>query len=294
MCPDRATGHAIEAMLLDALGRAPDATQSVNRAIHLAPGDVAYRHLASQIAFSDGDPGLARRHAEAALCLKARDPRALSDLVLALVEVGDTAGALRLMDLDDLVRVYDIATPKGFDSVEAFNQALVAAFDARATALSTTAPTLVGGVRAPDTFAFDAAIAAALNTTIRAVLARYLADIKAPANHPVRLGQPAVMDIVSWTNAMPAGAFERPHIHDAAWISGVFYPEMPPGLKGPAGALVLGAHPKARSRAFPHPHLTLSPRPGQIVLFPAYVYHQTIPFEGPGRRVSVAFDIREI
>jgi uncharacterized protein (TIGR02466 family) len=102
------------------------------------------------------------------------------------------------------------------------------------------------------------------------------------------------MDIVSWTNAMPAGAFERPHIHDAAWISGVFYPEMPPGLTGASGALVLGAHPQAPRNDPPYPTLRLSPRPGQIVLFPAYVYHHTIPFAGLGRRVSVAFDIREI
>jgi hypothetical protein len=33
------------------------------------------------------------------------------------------------------------------------------------------------------------------------------------------------------------------------------------------------------------------PKVGQLILFPSYFYHATIPFTGSGRRVSIAFDV---
>ena len=40
------------------------------------------------------------------------------------------------------------------------------------------------------------------------------------------------------------------------------------------------------------PELKLvKPREGQLVLFPSYFYHRTIPFGATGRRISIAFDV---
>ena len=33
------------------------------------------------------------------------------------------------------------------------------------------------------------------------------------------------------------------------------------------------------------------PEPGLMLLFPSDVYHRTIPFDGDGTRISIAFDV---
>jgi len=33
------------------------------------------------------------------------------------------------------------------------------------------------------------------------------------------------------------------------------------------------------------------PEAGSIVLFPSYFYHRTLPFDAPGQRISIAFDL---
>ena len=35
----------------------------------------------------------------------------------------------------------------------------------------------------------------------------------------------------------------------------------------------------------------IRPQPGQLLLFPSYYYHRTLPFEGAGERISISFDL---
>jgi uncharacterized protein (TIGR02466 family) len=101
--------------------------------------------------------------------------------------------------------------------------------------------------------------------------------------------------LVSWANIMPAGAFERPHIHAAGWLSGVYYADMPDlDPMKEDGAIVFGGHPFDAAVARDVPKRTVHPRAGQMVLFPSYLTHRTRPFTGAGRRVSVAFDIQGV
>jgi hypothetical protein len=41
----------------------------------------------------------------------------------------------------------------------------------------------------------------------------------------------------------------------------------------------------------PPPTRVVDPRPGQLVLFPSYLWHGTQPFESSGERITVAFDL---
>jgi hypothetical protein len=33
------------------------------------------------------------------------------------------------------------------------------------------------------------------------------------------------------------------------------------------------------------------PRVGRLYLFPSYLYHRTLPFDGEGERTSISFDL---
>ena len=195
-----------------------------------------------------------------------------------------------MLDLDDLVRAIDVVAPAGF------NAAMLAALDAKRAAMAPIeGGTLIGGLRLNDTFALGPAVTRPLEAMIASAVKTYVADLRAAPDHPVRAGEPGVRVLVSWANVMPAGSYERPHIHAAGWLSGVYYAEMP--VLDPTsedGAIVFGGHPFDATVAMDVPKRVVRPRAGQMVLFPSYLTHRTRPFTGEGRRVSVAFDIQGV
>ena len=45
-----------------------------------------------------------------------------------------------------------------------------------------------------------------------------------------------------------------------------------------------------RIRGEPETRL-IEPEEGLMLLFPSYMFHRTLPFAGPGERISIAFDV---
>jgi hypothetical protein len=58
-----------------------------------------------------------------------------------------------------------------------------------------------------------------------------------------------------------------------------------------AGWIEFGAPPANIGHRRPHETRRVKPEPGCMLLFPSYVYHRTIPFEGGEDRISFAFDV---
>jgi hypothetical protein len=82
-----------------------------------------------------------------------------------------------------------------------------------------------------------------------------------------------------------------PHIHPEAWLSGVYYPQVPETIRdgdGPAGWLEFGDADRAFPSRLPPRIVRVRPEEGTLVLFPSY---RTIPFDADGTRISVAFDL---
>jgi hypothetical protein len=40
------------------------------------------------------------------------------------------------------------------------------------------------------------------------------------------------------------------------------------------------------------PITLLKPQKGKVLLFPAYFYHRTLPYDSDERRISIAFDVQ--
>jgi tetratricopeptide (TPR) repeat protein len=233
-------------------------------------------NLGANIALRRGRPEEALALSRTALAVDPHDPRALSDLILALRQTGKTAEALALGDPDRLVV---LSTP-GLNHA-ALAEAIVGHSD-----LSPARPgaTMVGGARLMDVFSLG------LGETLRRMAldaaAAYLDRAGLNAAHPVASGKPTQQRLVGWANVVGPGDFERPHIHDAGWLSGVYYVQTPPA----GGAIRLGGHHLA-TVPFAEPSRAIQPQAGQLLMFPSYLHHGTEPFEGPGRRISLAFDI---
>jgi hypothetical protein len=276
--PGRAVGFAMLALALVDQDRLDAAAESAAQARLRARLDRNILNLGANIALRRGRPEKASALSRTALAVDPHDPRALSDLILALRQTGESAEALALGDPERLVV---LSTP-GLDHA-ALGKAIVAH-----SGLSPARPgaTMVGGARLMDVFNLDQGLGDALRRMALQAASAYLGRTGLHAAHPIATGRPAQQRLVGWANVVGPGDFERPHIHDAGWLSGVYYVQTSPT----GGAIRLGGH---HLTAFPfaEPSRVIQPQAGQLLLFPSYLHHGTEPFEGPGRRISVAFDI---
>jgi uncharacterized protein (TIGR02466 family) len=105
----------------------------------------------------------------------------------------------------------------------------------------------------------------------------------------------------SWANVSGPGHFNMPHVHAGTFWSAVYYVRVG---EGEGGELVLH-DPRVPGSQMHAPHLRLrgtgpdyraliEPKPGLMVLFPAWLSHSVEPWQGAGNRISIAMNIRAI
>ena len=86
-----------------------------------------------------------------------------------------------------------------------------------------------------------------------------------------------------------------PHVHSKGWLSCVYYVAVPEcvldkGDDAVAGVLALGRPGVDLPNPWA-PDRLVSPKAGQLVVFPSYLWHETYTFKGLGERVVIAFDL---
>ncbi len=96
---------------------------------------------------------------------------------------------------------------------------------------------------------------------------------------------------------LKAQGHQAAHIHPTGWMSGVYYVQLPEGLGSGedgdlAGWIEFGRPADSFRVAYEPVVETARPEEGLAIFFPSYVYHRTVPFDGPRARISIAFDVR--
>ncbi|MBX2867814.1 MAG: tetratricopeptide repeat protein [Acidiferrobacterales bacterium] len=100
--------------------------------------------------------------------------------------------------------------------------------------------------------------------------------------------------IVCWAVVLDDGGFQRPHIHPAGWISGVYYVSVPDTNHEltDSGSIVFGEFPKTLAPDdCSYERTVFRPKSGQMILFPSYLYHSTVPHSGVEPRICLSFDV---
>lgn len=279
------------------LGRETAALEALEEALQLNPDNA---RAASDLAGLLIRAGRAEAAVETCEQLLARHPGerlVVAALAYALREAGRESEAAEILDLQALVRVSELAAPSGFADLASFNRELAAVILAEGSLRAGPLSKATRGGQQTGELDVDeqpalAAFAHCINAQIEATAAAWRA--RGLGSHPA-LG-PAVerWALRIWATVLEPGGQQTPHMHPLAWLSGVYYVQLPDGMaaeKAMAGALEFGAPPERLRGRVPPPVRRIVPSEGRLVVFPSYLYHRTEPFEVPGQRISLAFDV---
>lgn len=281
----------------------------------------AYRRL--------GQPDMARKRLTRALALDPMNPDACMRMAALHLEAGDAGAALAM--LGDLAKAgvshgyaqaaQVLALARAGRIVEARAATGFDAFHHRGTI-----DTPAGFTRA----GFDAALAAELLAHPEQRFGRYATaseqswriDKPAGGRSPMvdlllaRIVEAAERHVATladddhpWASARPASGLlncwcvitegpghESWHIHPSAWLSGVYYAQVPRAITegaDRAGCIAFGVPEDdvGAAAAAAYGERIIRPETGMLMLFPSHSYHRTYPHGTSERRICLAFDI---
>lgn len=277
------------------LQRGADAVAASREACRLVPDDATLISDLTSAEVAAGEWSSAIESADRALAAIPGDPSSLSNKIIALVEVGQKDEAVKLAARDRFVSAVQFEVPDGHADIGAFNQALlnhVLSHDGIAldlNSLSCHEGTTSGEILLPPLGPLSA-----FRRAIESAVERYSAALDPHDDHPFVRARPARMRMTAWLTVLRNQGYQHGHIHARAWLSGVYYLALPPGVGGGGdgqdGYIEFGRPPDYFPVAAEHPIEVLQPREGQAFLFPSYLYHRTIPFTTDAPRISIAFD----
>lgn len=296
LAPEHAGAQVNIAYALRELGQLEEALAATRDALRLAPDyDKAQVNL-GDLLLQMGRPDAAVAETAKYLETHPGNPSALAFQAIALNEAGDDDAVRKLYDFNRLLRPAEISPPDGFASVTDFNAALAQhvrghpslayAPASHATRKGRHSGELTIEPKGPIT---------GLEQLIMAAVEAYRKDLPEDPNHPFLAQRPRGLSLSIWGVVMEDRGHQVAHIHPAAWLSGVYYPEIPDVVRDDdpeqQGWIEFG-RPPADFHTTKEPLTTrIRPREGLILLFPSYMYHETVPFRAPVERMSIAFDV---
>jgi len=276
-------------------GRLDKAVAAYHRAVIVAPASVTTSVRLAEALLARGETRQALDEIERGQRIDPGHPSLLAAQALALTGLGRDVEAAALLDPSRLLMSTDLAPPPGYDSITSFNKALTEHLLKHPTLVyepeghATRKGRHTGNLLDQDKGPF-AHLEQAAQTAANAYLKRLAPDPGRLFPGPV----PGRHQLTMWAVVMDTAGHQLPHIHPAAWLSGVYYVELPAtlgnGRQSQDGWIEFGLPPEEfQTAAVPEVH-AFEPAAGRMYLFPSYFYHRTLPFRGPARRISIAFD----
>ena len=293
---------------LERAGRAGEAVPALERALGCVTPDhprvislLGRLHTALALAHlragnPDGADALAA--CEAWLERRPGDATGLAAKAIILNHLGRAEESRALADLERLPRRFRIDPSPDYPGPARFNEALAEQVSSHPS-LKWAPPhnATRDGLHSGELVTESSGPAVVLKTRILECIERYVASIaELDPEHLVVRSRPPATRMRMWGVIMHAGGHQIPHIHPAAWLSGVYYPEVPEFVSEDdpehRGWIEFG---RAPEESFPDmkpmPVEAIRPEEGLLIIFPAWFYHRTVPYPADVRRISVAFDL---
>jgi tetratricopeptide (TPR) repeat protein len=290
--PDIPSLHSNLAVALRQTGELRAALAAIRRATELDPQDAQSLLLRAHLEIHLEEWAAAEQSLRRLLELDPGHTMARSLWAVALQQVGKTDEARHLLDFPARLRLRHLDQVPGFASIEAFNAALIEEIRSHPTLVyEPVEQSTRGGSQTRQVFDRTDGAFGALRQIVVAALTDYIATGGLPGLRPTN------WHLVGWAVVLKSAGYQEPHIHARSVLSGVYYVRVPKvvqaGGAGEAGYIRFGdpGTTLAHGRRVEGLHTAaLKPEEGLMVLFPAYFFHSTVPFESDEERICVAFD----
>ncbi len=222
--------------------------------------------------------------------------RVLAARTMALAAIGRDEDARSTVGIARFLRRSPITLAPGWESLAQFNAALAEELTGNPALRQDrfgTASTQTQRLDSP-TAGITPVWIALLEQIARAV--EHWANALPPTGHPWLAARPERALLRSWCVITDAEGHERWHMHPDGWLSGGYYPLVPPGLgpnSGKAGHIAFGLPDglPGIAAATRFGEVSVLPEAGELMLFPSHAHHRTYPHGMAAQRICVAFDI---
>ena len=285
--------------VLQTSGRRSAALMAYERAVDMAPHLAEARVNLAELQLDMGDAAKALAGCEAFLAEHPGNTAVLAFKAVLLNELDEQEALEALVEGPGLLKpVRFTQAPDGGD-IASLNAALVEHLLAHPTLIEAPASHATkDGRHSGELLVEPKGPVAMLERMIVEAVEGYGRDLPPEASHPFLAMRPERYALTVWGVVLSGAGHQVPHIHPSAWLSGVYYPKVPDQVdaagEGQAGWIEFG-RPPAHFHCEKAPRVTAyRPEEGLMLLFPSYLYHRTIPFEGEETRVSIAFDLRPV
>jgi tetratricopeptide (TPR) repeat protein len=287
---------ANEALALEMLGRIDEAGALFAHAHATLRMEAGFLNFYVRHLLKAGKPDEAAARALEALDREPDNQPALAYLGVAWRLLGDPREDW-LCGYDRLIGEVLVEPPPGFEDEASFLMALEATLlPMHKATREPVNQSLRGGSQTPGVLfgRRDPVIAATRDAIARAV-ARHIERLPDDATHPfLRRKSPKVRFVGSWSVRLWSSGKHINHFHQEGWLSSAFYVSLPPSVLqsaagDTAGCIQFGEPPPELALGLA-PRRVIRPRPGQLALFPSYIWHGTVPFHDDAPRLTIAFD----
>jgi len=275
-------------------GRLAEAETSLRQALVLQPGDDAAHQALVGLHLQRGGAGQALERVEAHRLQRPHDRYDLALRCIALRNLGREQEAAPLDDTRAWLGVHRLEqAPEGWDSVAAFNTAILAYVREHPDLGEYSGQATHNGRRIENLLENASGPIPPLAWWILERLRGYL-DALRQRPHPLGRLIDGALELRGWAVLMHEGGYETPHIHPGGLLSAVYYsavPEVVQCVDDEAGNLCFGVPDPLFPLAQPLPPHGITPEPGLLVIFPSWQWHHTVPFSSDQPRLSLAFDL---
>jgi len=196
-------------------------------------------------------------------------------------------------DYQRLVRARTIDTPEGWPNLRAYLADLAISL-ARLHTLRThpVGESVRHGSQTSQTLTLsDDPVIQAFFRAVGGPIRRYM-DALGSGDDPVRSRNTGAYRFnAAWSVRLRADGFHTGHVHPLGWLSSACYIALPAAIeRGHEGWLQFGQPGVATAPPLAAEYF-VKPEPGLLVLFPSYMWHNTVPFTGDEPRLTIAFDV---
>ncbi len=271
------------------VGQATEALALASRAMRAAPSEPVVQVTLAEAQLANGLSREALKTADAILTRQPSNQHGIALKATAWRILGD-ARFNELYDYARMVKAYELDTPKGWRSLAAYVDDLREALNGvHRHQAHPFAQSLRHGSQSINILHNPLPAMRGIREALDGPIQRHMAEL-GKGNDALRMRNTGAYEFQGmWSVRLHAGGYHIDHVHPQGWLSSACYVETV-APNGNEGWIRFGKPGSPTEPPLEAEHY-VEPKPGMLVLFPSYMWHGTVPFNGDQTRLTFAFDL---